>query len=113
MSSIKQLNKSLNKVVSENIDTTLETLKTFLIEKKVANIETLLDEFKAAQTPVNVFLTDVKDGGKSKPKKTRTPSQYNLYIRDKMKELKEKDATLSGKNLMLAATKAWREEKAK
>lgn len=115
MSSIKQLNKSLNKVISENVDTTLDALKTFLIEKKVDqnNLETLFDEFKAAQVPVNIWGGDAKDGGKAKPKKTRTPSQYNLYIRDKMKELKAQDASLSGKNLMMAATQAWRADKAK
>ncbi len=38
---MKQLNKAFNKVISENIDETLQSLKTFLVEKKIDNVETL------------------------------------------------------------------------
>lgn len=112
MAAVKQLNKALNKVISENIETTLESLSNFLVEKKVENIASLIEEFKNNLVPVNVFENQSVNNTK-RMKKTRTPSKYNLYIRDKMKELKEKDPSLTGQFLLKAATQSWNSEKAK
>lgn len=112
MAATKQLNKALNKVISENIETTLEALNNFLVEKKIENITQLIEEYKTNLVPVNVFESQsIKDT--KRVKKTRAPSKYNLYIRDKMKELKEKDPTLAGQFLLKAATQSWNEEKTK
>jgi hypothetical protein len=46
------------------------------------------------------------------PKKKRAPSAYNIYIKNKMAEIKEKKPELKGKDLMKAAIEAWNADKA-
>ena len=45
-------------------------------------------------------------------KKKRAPSAYNIYIKNKMAEIKEKKPELKGKDLMKAAIEAWNADKA-
>lgn len=59
-------------------------------------------------------------GGKASPKKgsssakqkgTRAPTQYNLYIRDKIAEIKANNPDMKGKDLMRRATEAWKADR--
>jgi hypothetical protein len=45
-------------------------------------------------------------------KKKRAPSAYNIYIKNKMAEIKAKKPELKGKDLMKAAIEAWNADKA-
>lgn len=114
MSALKNFNKSLSKLITESTTETLEKLKVFLAEKLSVEVDTLtthFDEFKST----NLTGKDVLVGGDTntkKEKKTRPPSKYNLFIKDKMKELKENDPSLKGQDLMKLATKEWNAAKA-
>ncbi len=53
---------------------------------------------------------------KSKPpsvKRTRKPSEFNLFVGDKIKELKAKDTTLSHKEAFSKAVEHWNKTKKK
>jgi|LauGreDrversion2_6_1035139.scaffolds.fasta_scaffold153163_1 hypothetical protein len=53
---------------------------------------------------------------KSKPvaeKRTRKPSEFNLYVGDKIKELKVKDPKLSHRDAFSKAVESWNKTKKK
>ena len=52
-------------------------------------------------------------GSDSSEKKKRTPSAYNMFISEKMGEIKKVRPELKGKELMKAAIEAWNENKEK
>lgn len=47
-----------------------------------------------------------------KEKKSRPPNSYNLFIKDKMREIKEANPEFKGKELMRRATQEWNKQKA-
>jgi hypothetical protein len=113
MANLIHLQNALNKVVDDVRLTTLEGFAKYIIEND-NNITTmneidvkklLVDYVKTTST--NTFLF----GPKKKEKKTRPPNSYNMFIKDKMREIKEANPEFKGKELMKRATQAWNKEK--
>jgi hypothetical protein len=50
-------------------------------------------------------------GPRKKEKKSRPPNSYNLFIKDKMQEIKAVHPEYKGKELMKKATEAWNSQK--
>lgn len=94
----------INNVISQALyDSQLQTiamLKSFVTSNKLENKDSLIaiiDEFRnKLQLP--------KPG--IKPKKD--PSNYNLFIRDRINEYKKKNPSYNGHELMRMATAAWK-----
>lgn len=101
---------ALNKVFDDVKRTTLENFSTFLADKDVKynheELLTLVEQYRSATTqPILNFVQ------KKKEKKTRPPNSYNLYIQQKMREIKEANPELKGKELMKRATTEWNAHK--
>lgn len=62
----------------------------------------LKEEFKASAKPKKGKNVDGTD------KKKRAPTAYNLFIKEEITNLKKKNPSWSGKELMSAATTAWK-----
>ena len=116
MTSLKSFSKAFAKFVSETQSETVDQVFTFLNEKLDVDAETLTDlasQFKELHKNDVVSLGGGDEKTAKKPKKTRVPSAYNLFIRDQMKLLKGGDPSLNGQELMKKATQAWSEHKTK
>jgi hypothetical protein len=76
---------------------------------------TLKDEFKLAEKATKKSKrskgSDGASDSEAEPKKKRAPSAYNLFIKDKMAELKQTNPELKSKELMSAATVEWKKQK--
>lgn len=101
---------ALNKVFDDVKRTTLENFSTFLAEKDVKydqeELLTLAEQYRVANTQPTLNFVQ-----KKKEKKTRPPNSYNLYIQQKMREIKEANPELKGKELMKRATTEWNAHK--
>ena len=67
------------------------------------------EEFNALNEKV-ACLEKANKMGKA-PRKKRAPSKYNLYVGEKIKEIKSKNADLSHTDAFKAAVDAWKKEK--
>lgn len=111
MTNLIHLQNILNKVIDEARDSTLEGFVHYLNDQgnnalTQDDIQTHLTDFKKTQnTPVLNF------GPKKKEKKTRPPNSYNMFIKDKMHEIKLANPEFKGKELMKRATEAWNLQK--
>jgi hypothetical protein len=112
MNTIQNLQNALNKVIDEvktiSLDKFLELLfskMTFSDDDK-EKINLLMEEHKATSNSQIVNF-----GPRKKDKKTRPPNTYNLFIKDKMKEIKEAHPEYIGKELMKKATEEWNKQK--
>jgi len=113
----QKVSELFNSVTEEVSLHTLESFKEFMSEKVEldGDMHSIFEDFK--KTIVDAFKTSTKSNGKGKkgakttdePKKKRALSPYNLYIQNKMKELKE--AGNAG-NLMKMAIEAYKADKA-
>ena len=81
------------------------------------DMQAYFDEFNASLSIEKVEVPKAtKKGGKKSDdtpvaeKKKRAPSAYNLYIKEKMAEIKVAQPELKGRDLMKAATEAWNAE---
>ena len=111
---LKTLNKSFAKYVTEVQAETVENVCAFLKEKLEVEddvFQTLVSEFKELHKSDVIGGINGDTDKTKKAKKTRAPSAYNIFIRDKMKELKDADASLNGQELMRQATHIWKEQK--
>jgi len=111
MTNLASFQNALNKVVHDIAATNLEGFATYLIEKSDTSddkerIKALLQEYQKDH-PVNVF----NFGPKRKEKKTRPPNSYNLFIKEKMHEIKAANPELKGKELLKRATQEWNKQK--
>ncbi len=110
---LNNLLKTVNVLVEETSMTTVDKLALFLKEKIEfdADMQELFEEFK---TSLKVTLKNEakgkKRGGKHLDvnKKKRQASVYNLFIKDKMAEIKQQQPELKGKELMKAAIELWK-----
>lgn len=75
----------------------------------VEAVKSLIQEYKENE----MKKIDIPKGKKTKdpnaPK--RAPTEYNLFIKEKMAEIKAQNPDLKGQSLMGAATKLWNERK--
>ena len=92
-----------------------------------SNNQLIVNDFiTALETHDNISLSDMKklltksynkinkkskkqEGGEEKPK--RAPTAYNIFMKEKMSELKLADPTKKGKELMSEAASLWKEHK--
>lgn len=115
MTTIIHLQNALNKVVDEVKVDALDKY-TVLLKERIENMSStkeaiekmdeLLVEFKAS----NVVQV-INFGPRKKEKKSRPPNSYNLFIKDKMQEIKAVHPEYKGKELMKKATEAWNSQK--
>lgn len=113
MTNLIHLQNALNKVIEDVRMTTLEDFvkhvnvnEIDLLHKQDDEVKTLLDEYSKSTTS-NTFVF----GPKKKEKKSRPPNSYNMFIKDKMREIKEANPDFKGKELMRRATQAWNQQK--
>lgn len=101
---------ALNKVFDDVKRTTLEGFSTFLADKdskyKQDELMSLAEQYKSTHTQPTLSFVQ-----KKKEKKSRPPNSYNLYIQQKMREIKEANPELKGKELMKRATTEWNAHK--
>jgi hypothetical protein len=112
---VKNLNKAVSKLVDDvqvlTLDKVLVFVKTYLPEDSQAKFVTDFDEFKKTLKQENVNLLATNDSvkkGSTTERKKRVPSEYNIFIGSKIKELKEKNKEKNGKDLMKMAIEAWK-----
>ncbi len=110
---IKNLNKAVTKLVDEvqvsTLDKVLEFVKTYV--KDEAAFVAAFDEFKKTlKTDTGVLFSPIesKRGSNGGERKKRTPSEYNIFIGSKIKELKLVNADKNGKELMKMAIESWK-----
>ena len=117
---LNKVNTAVNALVEEvsmtTVDKVIEFLKTkidfdedfegFFKEFK----ETLKADVKAAakKTTKKSSKKSESSDTEGEPKKKRAPSAYNLYIKDKMAEIKVSNPEIKGKDLMKAAIDEWK-----
>ena len=115
MTTIIHLQNALNKVVDEVKVDALDKYTVLLKERlentsstkeAIEKMDELLVEFKAS----NVVQV-INFGPRKKEKKSRPPNSYNLFIKDKMQEIKAVHPEYKGKELMKKATEAWNSQK--
>lgn len=115
MASFATVNKAVAGVVAEAVfqakKDVVEAFAKFLGEKIDfdEDMQAYFNEFKATIVLEKVEVPKEKGKGKTEggEKKKRAPSAYNLYIKDKMAEIKAAQPELKGKDLMKAAIQAW------
>jgi YABBY protein len=76
-----------------------------LLMKRVEVLESELHEAKGSQKDAS------KPKKEEKEKKTRAPTAYNLFMKEKMLELKESHPSLTNIERMKMAAEAWSESK--
>lgn len=100
-----------------NIQKVVDEFKNLYVENEE---EVSLSEMKKKLTEIYKKHNDTKKAKKTtkkgeeedEEKKKRKPSVYNLYMRQKMLELKE-DKSMNGKEKMAKIAEMWKEEKEK
>lgn len=113
MANLIHLQNALNKVFDDVKIDTLEKFINHLIDFNIDVLNTNKDEVKNIiidyinERPSATFLF----GPKKKEKKSRPPNSYNMFIKDKMREIKEANPEFKGKELMKRATQAWNIQK--
>lgn len=113
MANFVHLQNALNKVIEEVRISTLEGFINHLFENNINifimnndEVKNIIDNY-IKQTTSNTFVF----GPKKKEKKSRPPNSYNMFIKEKMREIKEANPDFKGKELMKRATQAWNEQK--
>jgi len=113
MTNLIHLQNALNKVVEDVKIATLEDFMKHLtmndvvvVNKDDEEVQNVINDY-VKQTSSNTFVF----GPKKKEKKSRPPNSYNMFIKDKMREIKEANPDFKGKELMRRATQAWNEQK--
>lgn len=76
-----------------------------LLMKRVETLESEFQEVKGSQKDAS------KPKKEEKEKKTRAPTAYNLFMKEKMLELKESHPSLTNIERMKMAAEAWSESK--
>lgn len=113
MTNLTHLQNALNKVVNDVRHSTLDDFANYVSEqpttvttKDTSELKALMEEYLNSH-PNNVFTFVPK----KKEKKSRPPNSYNLFIKEKMREIKEANPEFKGKELMKRATEAWNQQK--
>lgn len=115
MTTMVHLQNAFNKIVEEVKVDALDRCIIFIkerlqgvttVEEVFSKMDELLAEFKASNV-TNI----VNFGPRKKEKKTRPPNSYNLFIKQKMQEIKAIHPEYKGKELMKKATEAWNQQK--
>lgn len=117
MTNLIHLQNALNKVIE---DVKITTLENFMKHLTVNDVVVVNKNKNKDEEEVKSIITDyVKEtssntfvfGPKKKEKKSRPPNSYNMFIKEKMREIKEANPEFKGKELMRRATQAWNQQK--
>ncbi len=113
MANLIHLQNALNKVVDDVRQVTLEGFATYLRDNKTelgvletVDVKNVVSEYLKSNTSSTFSF-----GPKKKEKKTRPPNSYNMFIKEKMREIKEANPQFKGKELMKRATEEWNKQK--
>jgi hypothetical protein len=99
----------MNKSFSRLNTIVIDRFVTFLSQKGIDVDKDIVAEFQQQLPRQHFHLV-----GTTKRKETkgqRTPNSYNMFIRDKMREIKTIQPTLTGKELLKHATQEWNKYK--
>lgn len=114
---VKSFTGQLTINVQENVTAKLNELMEENTKKKKFTPEEVLElvskAFLTANDDIKSTFTSVKSGKKKKDGPKRPPTAYNLYIKEKMEELKKKNSDIAPKDLMAEAAKNWPNDKEK
>lgn len=91
----------------EQIDNLLSQLSQLV--KRVELLENEVKELKQGSSTSKSMQTPIKK--EEKEKKTRAPTAYNLFMKEKMLELKDTHSNLTNIERMKMAAEAWSESK--
>lgn len=95
----------MNKSVTQINHVLLDDFVNYLSQHGIHVDKTTVSDFER-RIPNNYF--QLVENPRRKDKKTqRTPNSYNMFIRDKMKEIKAINPSLTGKELLKHATQEW------
>jgi hypothetical protein len=112
---VKTFTGQLTVNVQENVTAKLNELMEENSKKKKFTPEEVLElvskAFLTANDDIKSTFTSVKSGKKKKDGPKRPPTAYNLYIKEKMEELKNKNSDIAPKDLMAEAAKNWPKDK--
>lgn len=113
MANLIHLQNALNKVID---DVKVNTLETFINHLLKNNIDVLKMDNEEVKHTIKDYINNITSntflfGPKKKEKKSRPPNSYNMFIKDKMREIKEANPEFKGKELMKRATQAWNQQK--
>lgn len=109
MTDLHDLQSAMNKSVYQLNTNMLDKFVYFLSQKGIYIDNTTLMEFQQ-QLPRHYFHL-VGNMKRKDNKGQRTPNSYNMFIRDKMKEIKAIQPSLTGKELLKHATQEWNKHK--
>jgi hypothetical protein len=93
---------------SSNDDVASLKLLVEQLTKRVDELESRLSELEGKPTEPQTKPKVVKNNEEKKP---RAPTAYNLFMKEKMTELKESHPTLTNIERMKMAAEAWSESK--
>ena len=117
---LKALNLAMEETALTTVDTVIDTFKKMLLEEMEIDEDDLNAlGTKAADAVKDQLKADYKEAAKSKgkkaakaePKEKRAPTEYNLFIKAKIAEIKGDNPGLKGTELMKRATDAWKKRK--
>lgn len=115
MVDLHDLQHALNKTVSSITSATLDQFMTHVMEKQdvvkedPAKLQEIMVEFKKTlSTDHFQIVPPIK---KKEARATRVPNAYNMFIRDKMREIKLQNPSMTGKDLLKQATVEWNNHK--
>lgn len=116
---LAKFNKAVAALVEE---TAMKTVDDVMVALKVkfdmdeSDIQEFATEFKEQlKSQLKESISEPKrkraKAGEKTEKKTRAPTAYNLFISEKMAEIKANDPSIKGKALMSAAIAVWKQQK--
>jgi len=114
LTSVKNLNKAITKVMDDVQIATADKVYIFVKEfvRDEESFNTSFEEFKKSlKQDISCPLVDSKKTTAEK-KKSRLPSAYNIFIGEKIKALKVDFPESDGKALMKLAIGQWKERAA-
>ena len=115
---LNKMNKAIGEMIKEVETLTISKIKDILVEKLteeyepefVQAVEKVLSDIKFPSYSENIKKPAAKSSDREKKK--REPTEYNLFLKEKMAEIKEAGTELKGKDLMKAAIVEWNKKKA-
>jgi hypothetical protein len=107
--------KAVNELVYESKHSAIDGLVKFLAENNMHlddEFHSKVQDFKKT-VKIEKSVGELKNAPKKKDRPKRTPSPFNIFIRDAMLKLRESQPELNNTDRMRAAIALWNEEKKK
>jgi hypothetical protein len=91
----------------------VSSLKTLVeaLSKRIEELETRVSELEGKNSEIKETPTKQKPAKSNEEKKPRAPTAYNLFMKEKMTELKDTHPALTNIERMKMAAEAWTESK--